>query len=137
MTNLARLEPMLVEFEKLNREHIVAMVHGDPLAPDLEFRRQARAGTEQIHTAVGHMIIEENKLLAQRQQSSQHAARVVTRVNIVACLVSVALIVTVFGALSRENVRRRASEEELQRSRDHLELRVQQRTRSLVRSEAE
>ena len=137
VANLARLKPMVEEFEEINRQHIILLGHSDPLAPDLEYRRKIKDSIDQLHIAVGRMIIEENTLLAQRQQSSARATSIVTRANIVAGLVSMALILAVFRALRRENERRRASELELQRSHEALEDRVRQRTMSLLQSEAE
>lgn len=135
--NLQHLEPLLANYEKLNREHIVQLSKGDPTAPDLQFRRALRDSMDGLHVTVGQMISEENTLLAQRQLSSNRATSIVTRGNIIAALVSMGLIVTVFIALQRENARRRASEVELHRSHVELEDRVRQRTMSLVASEAE
>ncbi len=134
---LHRLEPVVINYERLNRQHIANLATSDPLSPDLDFRRTIRDNVEQIHLLVQQMIAEENSLLNERQASSQHAAHVVTAVNVVAGLVSMALIVLVFSALRRENFRRRLSEAALQRSHEQLEDRVQQRTLSLFQSEAE
>ena len=135
--NLQRLEPLISNYEELNRKHIIQLSKSDPTAPDLEFRRGIRDSMDKLHVAVGGMISEENTLLAQRQLSSDRATRIVTRGNVIAALVSMGLIVTVFIALRRENARRRASEVELQCSHEELEHRVRQRTMSLVASEAE
>ena len=137
LATMDRLEPLLANYGEINREHIAALTKTDPLAPDLEFRRKIRDSMEFIHGTVAQMIDEENHLLMQRQESANRGARIVTRVNIVACLVSMALIVAVFVALNRENARRHSSEIQLQRSHEELEHRVQQRTMSLVRSETE
>jgi signal transduction histidine kinase len=134
---LDRLEPFVADYEKINRDHIAELTHGDPLAPDLGFRRKIRDRMDQIHATVRAMVQEENALLAQRQTSSTRASEIVTRVNVVAGLVSMALILAVFSALGRENARRRDYEIQLKRSHEELEDRVQQRTLSLVRSEAE
>jgi signal transduction histidine kinase len=134
---LDRLEGLLVDYEKINREHIDVLAKSNPLAPDLEFRRKIRDTMNLIRTTVGQMRDAENNLLTERQESSLRAERIVTRVNVIACLVSMALILAVFIALRRENARRRASEAELQRSHEELEHRVQQRTLSLVQSENE
>jgi signal transduction histidine kinase len=134
---LGRLEPLLADYEQVNREHIVALSRNNPLAPDLEFRRKIRDSMDQIHATVGQMVAAENDLLEQRQESSNRAARIVTRVNVVAALVSMGLIISVFSALRRENARRQVSEMELQRSHEELEHRVEQRTQSLVQSETE
>jgi signal transduction histidine kinase len=135
--NLASLEPSLAGYEQFNREHIEELAKGNPLAPDLEFRRKIRDSTAVIHALVGQMVSEENNLLAQRQKSSKRATRVVTYVNAIAGLVSMALLAAVFGALWRENARRRESEKELQLSHGELESRVRQRTQSLLQSESE
>lgn len=137
IATLDRLEPLLANYQNINREHITELSHGNPLAPDLEFRRNIRDSMDQIHGAVGKMVTEENNVLAQRQASSKRAARVVTAVTVFAACVSMGLTMAVFTALRRENARRFASEEALQRSHEELENRVDQRTRSLVRSEAE
>lgn len=132
-----RLESLLADYEKMNREHIAAMTEGNALAPDLEYRRKLKDNMDLLRNLIGQMRDAENKLLAERQKSSLRAERIVTRVNVIACLVSMALILAVFIALRRENARRRASELELQRSHEELEHRVQQRTLSLVQSENE
>lgn len=137
ITNLQRLEPLIANYEELNRKHIVELSKSDPTAPDLEFRRALRDSMEQLHAGVGQMVAEENTLLAQRQLSSDRATRIVTRGNLIAASVSMGLIVAVFIALRRENARRRASELELQLSHEELEDRVRQRTMSLVASETE
>jgi signal transduction histidine kinase len=134
---LAHLELLLADYEKINGDHILQLGKSDPLAPDLEFRRKIRDSMNGIRSAIGQMTSTENSLLAQRQEASRRTTRIVTRVNVIACLVSMGLIVAVFVALWRENARRRASEMELQRSHEQLELRVTQRTLSLVQSENE
>ena len=135
LTNLNRLEPVLANYETINRDHINELSHGNPLAPDLDFRRKLRDSMEEIKSNVADMTTEENNLLDQRKASSVLASRIVKRVNLAAALVSVGLIIAVFTALWRENTRRRASELALQRSHEELENRVQQRTHSLVQSE--
>jgi signal transduction histidine kinase len=132
-----RLEKHLVGYEKINRDHILELTKNNALAPDLEFRRQIRDSMNLIRATIGEMTGAENELLAQRQQSSQRAGRIVTRVNVIAGAVSMGLVLAVFVALRRENARRRASEAELHHSHEELEHRVQQRTLSLVRSEEE
>lgn len=134
---LERLQPLISDYEAINRQHVAGLSKGDPMAPDLDFRRKVRDNRDRIHFIAGQMIDEENSLLDERKAASEQAAAIVTRVNIVAGLVSMALIVAVFIALGRENVRRRISEGELQRSHEQLEQRVQQRTLSLVQSEIE
>lgn len=134
---LDRLEPLLANYQSINGEHIAALARGNPLARDLEFRRKIKDSTDQIKSAVGEMVTEENNLLKQRQASFKRATRVVTAAAVFATCVSMALIMAVFTALRRENARRCASEEALQRSHEELENRVEQRTLSLVRSEAE
>jgi signal transduction histidine kinase len=134
--NLDRLEPSLANYQKINHDHINELAHGNPLAPDLEFRRKIKDAIEELHNIVGDMTTEENNLLRGRQASSDRATHIVTCVNVVAAVVSMGLIIAVFTALRRENTRRRASELELQRSHEELENRVQQRTLSLVQSEA-
>ena len=137
MAALERLGPLLSSYEKINQEHIAALGKSDPLSPDLEFRRTIRDRVDLIHAAVGKMIADENNLLTQRQASSNRAGRIVMRVSGVACLVSMGLILATFIALRRENQRRRFSELQLQRSHEQLEQRVQERTVSLLQSEAE
>jgi signal transduction histidine kinase len=134
---LNHLEEFLADYEKINQEHIQELTKSNALAPDLEFRRRIRNSMDLIRTTIGRMTSTENGLLAQRQESSRRADRIVTRVNAVACLVSMGLIIAVFVALRRENTRRRASEMELHRSHEELEHRVQRRTLSLVQSENE
>lgn len=135
--SLERLEPLLAKQEKLSREHFAELSKGNVLAPDLDFRRAVRDNMDQIHAVAGEMIAEENNLLAERQNSSIRAATIVPWVNVAAGLVSMGLIIAVFIALLGENARRRASELELQRSHEQLQHRVEQRTVSLVQSEAE
>lgn len=137
LASLDQLEPLLANYEKLNRDHIAALIKGDPLAPDLDFRRTVMENMNKIHATGGVMHNEETTLLDQRKADSTRAATIVTRVNLVAAFVSVGLIIAVFTALRRENARRRASERELQRSHEQLEERVEQRTQSLVQSETE
>lgn len=137
LATLERLKPLIADYEEINRNHIAQLAKSDPLAPDLDFRRKVRDSMDHIHATASQMITEENNLLAQRQEASTRAATIVTRVNIVAGLVSMGLIIAVFIALRRENMRRRTSELELQRSHEELEHRVQQRTLSLVQSETE
>jgi signal transduction histidine kinase len=137
MAALNSLEISLANYEKINREHIQELTKNNALAPDLDFRRKIRDSMDVIHATIGKMTSAENTLLSQRQESSRHAARIVTRVNVIVCLVSMALILAVFIALWRENGRRRASEAELHHSHEELEHRVQQRTLSLVQSETE
>jgi signal transduction histidine kinase len=137
MEALDRLELSIADYEKINREHLADLIKSNPLSPDLEFRRKIRDTMDVIRVTIGQMRDDENHLLAQRQESSERAERIVTRVNVIACLVSMALIIAVFEALRREIVRRRASEMELHHSHEELEHRVQQRTLSLVQSENE
>lgn len=137
LVTLSRLKPLIVDYETINRDHIAYLSKSDPLAPDLDFRRKVRDSMDRIHATASRMITEENNLLTQRQLASSRAAVFVTEVNIFAVLVSMGLIIAVFIALRRENVRRRGSELELQRSHEELEHRVQQRTVSLVQSENE
>jgi signal transduction histidine kinase len=134
---LEGLESLLLNFEQINREHIAVLVRGNPLEPDLEFRRKIKDSMDAIHSSIGQMVGEQNQLLAQRQESSGRASRIVTRLNLVVCLVSMGLIIAVFSALWRENARRQASELALQRSHEELEERVRQRTLSLTQSEGE
>ncbi|HEX4263961.1 MAG TPA: CHASE3 domain-containing protein [Verrucomicrobiae bacterium] len=134
---LDRLEISITDYEKINQEHLAGLTKSNPLSPDLEFRRKIRDTMDVIRVTIGHMRDTENELLDQRQKSSERAGRIVTRVNVIACLVSMALIVAVFVALRREIVRRRVSELELHQSHEELEHRVQQRTLSLVQSENE
>jgi signal transduction histidine kinase len=135
---LDQLEPLLADYQLINRDHIAALVKGsDPLAPDLSFRRQIRDNMEAIRGLIGEMGGEENRLLAQRQASARRATRIVTGVNIVAAVVGTGLILAVFTALWRENARRRAYELELRCAQGELEERVRQRTCSLMQSEAE
>jgi CHASE3 domain sensor protein len=134
---LDHLELSIADYEKINQEHLADLIKSNPLSPDLEFRRKIRDTMNIIRVTIGQMRDAENYLLAQRQESSERAERIVTRVNVIACLVSMALIVAVFVALRREIARRRASEMELHHSHEELEHRVQQRTLSLVQSENE
>jgi signal transduction histidine kinase len=135
--SLDRLESLLAAHQELNRQHIAALQHGDPLAPELDFRRKLKDSLEAIRVVAGAMINEENLLLVQRRNVLEGTTRLVTSVNFASGLVSIGLLLLVFGALRRENLRRREIESDLQRSHDKLEDRVQERTRSLKRSEAE
>jgi signal transduction histidine kinase len=137
LSALDRLEPVIANYERVNQEHISALTKSNPLDPDLGFRRTIRDSMDQIRTIIGQLVNDENKLLEQRQITSRRAAKIVTRVNVVACVVSVGLIIAIFTALWREYARRRASEMELQRSHEKLEDRVRERTASLLQSESE
>lgn len=135
--DLERLEPLLANYQKMNHDHIAQLAKNDPLAPDLNYRRELRDQMDKIHVIVGQMISEENHLLSKRQEAANGATFTVTRVNFAAATVSMGLIVAVFIALGRENARRRASEWELQASHEDLEDRVRERTMSLIQSESE
>ena len=135
--SLDSLETLLINYEHINSQHIQALSQGNPLPPDLEFRRRIKESMDAIRSQIGRMVMGQNQLLGQRQESSIRAAHIVIRLNLVVCLVSMGLIIAVFGVLWRENARRRISEMELQRSHDELDERVRQRTRSLVESEVE
>lgn len=137
LASLNRLKPLIANYEVINRDHIAQLSQSDPLAPDLDFRRKVMDSMNKIHAVAAEMTAEENTLLTQRKAASESAAGIVTRVNVAAALVSMALIIAVFIALRRENTRRRVSETELQHSHEQLEHRVQQRTLSLLQSESE
>jgi PAS domain S-box-containing protein len=134
-TNLAGLEILLANHEIMSRQHIDELVHGDPLAPDLEFRRKVKESLDAIRTAVASMVAQENQLLILRRAELEHDGRLVALTNISSGVVSIALLISVFTALWRENSRRRVVEAELWESRKELENRVQERTLSLSRSE--
>jgi PAS domain S-box-containing protein len=134
-TNLASLKIILVNHEAMSRKHIDELVKGDPLAPDLEFRRRIKESLDRIHAAVDKMILEENRLLVVRRAELEHDGRLVTMTNISSGVVSIALLIGVFTALWRENARRRVVEAQLLESQKELENRVQERTLSLSRSE--
>lgn len=135
--NLDRLESLLIYHQELNHQHIVALQQNDPHVSELEFRLKLKDSLEAIRAAAGEMIAEENRLLLRQRNLLRSTTRLVTTVNVASGLVSTALLILVFGALRRENLRRRAIEADLQRSHDQLENRVLERTQSLQQSEAE
>jgi len=132
---LNKLKIILASHETMSREHIDEMEKGDPLAPDLEFRRKVKESQDAIHTAVDQMVNEETRLLELRRADLEHDSHLVALTNISSGVVSVALLVSVFSALWRENTRRRLAEEQLWETQAELENRVQERTMSLSRSE--
>jgi PAS domain S-box-containing protein len=132
---LAKLKTVLANHEVMSREHIDQMVKGDPLAPDLEFRRKVKDSQEVIRSSVDKMISEENHLLLSRRNVLDRDSRLVTLANFFSGTVSIGLLIGVFTALWRENSRRRVVENELWDSQAELENRVQERTLSLSRSE--
>ena len=132
---LDQLERLIAKHVAINQEHIAALVKGDPLTPDLPFRRAIKESLDNIHVAVGEMVTEENQLLAQRREVLRRYTRLVTLANITSGLVSAGLLLGVFSALWRENGQRRRVEAELQRSHEKLEEMVRQRTASLHMSE--
>jgi two-component system, LuxR family, sensor kinase FixL len=132
---LKSLEPLLANHEDLNRKHIAEIVKGNPLAPDLEFRRSVKQSLDSIRNVTDEMIKEENRLLVLRRAALASDTRLVTLVNISSGVLSVALLLAVFVALWRENSRRRVVEAELWASQEKLEERVRERTLSLSRSE--
>jgi len=134
-TNLASLKIVLANHEVMSRRHIEELLNGDPLAPDLEFRRKVKESLDMIHARVGKMITEENRLLVLRRAELEHDGRLVALTNISSGVVSIALLIAVFTALWRENTRRRLVEAELWESQKELENRVQERTLSLSQSE--
>jgi PAS domain S-box-containing protein len=134
---LADLEVWLARHEVMSRDHINEIVNGDPLAPDLEFRRKVKESQEVIHARVDEMIAEENRLLVLRRAALDRDSRLVTLANVFSGFVSVALLIGVFTALWRENCRRRIVEAELWNAQKDLENRVRERTLSLSQSEAQ
>ena len=134
-TNLMGLKILLATHEAMSRQHIDELLQDDPLAPDLEFRRKAKDSLDALRAAVAGMVTEENHLLIQRRARLERDGRLVALTNISSGVVSIALLITVFTALWRENARRRIVEAELWESRKELENRVQERTLSLSRSE--
>jgi PAS domain S-box-containing protein len=132
---LDRLEELIARHAEINRAHIEALVKNDPLTADLPFRRAVKESLEAIHAVVGEMMAEENRLLAERREALRHSSYLVTLANIASGLVSMGLLLGVFGALWLENARRRGVEAELQRSHEKLEELVRQRTTSLYLSE--
>jgi len=134
-TNLANLKVILANHEVMARQHIDELIKGDPLAPDLEFRRKVKENLDTIHAAVDRMIDEEKRLLVVRRDELERDGRLVTLTNISSGVVSAALLITVFTALWRENARRRVVEAQLLQSQNDLENRVQERTLSLSRSD--
>jgi PAS domain S-box-containing protein len=133
--NFTGLKILLAQHEAMNREHLEELVKNDPMAPDLEFRRKVKDSLEAIHVSVNTMVGEENRLLVGRRQALDRDSWLVAMANLFSGLVSIGLLVGVFTALWRENARRRVVEEELWRSQEELEDRVQERTSSLSRSE--
>jgi len=132
---LDQLESLMATHMEINRQHIEYLVKGDALTPDLPFRRTVRESLDRIHAIVGEMMMEENRLLAQRREALGHSSHLVILANITSGLVSVVLLLGVFSALWRENLRRRSVETELQESHEELEELVRQRTASLSLSE--
>ena len=134
-TNLTSLEGLLVQHERMSCEHLDDLIKGDPLAPDLEFRRKVKESQDGIHAGVDKMIREENRLLVLRRADLNHDSSLVALANIFSGLLSAGLLVGVFTALWRENARRRVAEAELWHSQEELENRVRERTLSLSQSE--
>lgn len=134
-TNLASLKIILASHQLMSEEHIEEMLKGDPLSPDLEFRRKVKESLDAIHSAVDKMVAEETRLLVLRRAQLEHDSTLVALTNISSGVVSIALLVSVFTALWRENTRRRLIEAQLRESQEELENRVQERTLSLSRSE--
>ena len=132
---LQRLEPLIAKHIEINRKQIEELVHGDPNAPDLIFRRELKQSMDSIRNAIDEMAGEENRLLTERRAALQRTTRIVQRVNVGSALASTVLILAAFAALWRENTRRRAVEAELRQSHEVLEDRVRQRTVSLSQSE--
>ena len=128
---LEQLEGLIARHEEINQEHIEALTKGNPLTPDLPFRRAVRESLDGLHAVVGEMMAEENRLLAERREALHHSSQLVILANITSGLVSAVLLLGVFSALWRENTRRRGVEAELQRSHEQLEELVRQRTASL------
>jgi PAS domain S-box-containing protein len=133
--NLNSLEGLLAQHERMSCEHLDELVKGDPLAPDLEFRRKVKESQDGIHAEVDKMVREENRLLVLRRAALNQDSTLVGLANIFSGLLSAGLLVGVFTALWRENARRRIVETELWHSQEELENRVQERTLSLSRSE--
>lgn len=134
-TNLADLKIVLAQHETMSREHLDELIKGDPNAPDLEFRRKVKESLEAIRIAVEKMVREETRLLELRRDELEHDSHLVALTNISSGVVSIALLVSVFSALWRENSRRRVVEEQLRETQEELEKRVKERTTSLGRSE--
>lgn len=133
--NLEILEPLLAKHQTISQKHIEELLKSDPLAPDLDFRREVKVSLETIHAAVNSMIAEENRLLVVRRAALDRDTRLVTLGNIFSGFLSIALLIGVFSALWRENARRRVVEAELVLAQEKLEDRVRERTLSLSRSE--
>jgi PAS domain S-box-containing protein len=132
---LNRLQPLLEQHERISRDHLESLLKGDPLAPDLPFRRAVKESVDNIRAITDAMIREEDRLLVERRAILQHDSRLVTLANLISGAVSAGLLIAVFTALWRENKRRRLIESELRVSQEALEDRVRERTVSLSRSE--
>jgi CHASE3 domain sensor protein len=119
--NLESLGYLVSKHEKMNREHLERLLKGNPLDPDLDFRREVKQSLDAIRNQTADMIESENRLLIVRRSALQRYARLVTMANIVSGFLSVGLLVAVFTALWRENARRRVVEAELWASQEELE----------------
>lgn len=134
-SNLASLKVILANHQSMSEQHIDEMLKGNPLSPDLEFRRKVKESLDALHTAVDKMVTEETGLLTLRRAQLEHDSTLVALTNISSGVVSIALLISVFSALWRENTRRRVVEQQLRESQEELEKRVQERTLSLGRTE--
>jgi PAS domain S-box-containing protein len=129
------LEPLLARHQKINLDHIAALLKSNPLDPDLAFRRMVMESLDSIRLDIYAMIGEENRLLVERRAKLEHDTSLVTLANIISGVLSVGLLAGVFVALWRENARRKVIEAKLWMAHEDLEKRVHERTLSLSRSE--
>ena len=131
-----QLEPLLMHYVKINREHLDLLVNGDPLAPDTVFRGQVQDSLDSIRLISNKMEAAEHAEENAQRSDLMRTVRDVTQLNLAGGVIGVGMIFVAVTALWGENSRRRAVEIALRLSHDELEKRVQERTASLRENQA-
>ena len=133
---LVQLKNQMAYHMRLNAEHLEALVKGNPLAPDTEFRERVEESLASINSLQRNLGGEENRQLNERRSNFMASVQGVILANMVGGVIAVAMIFGAVAALWRENRRRRTVESALRLSHAELENRVQQRTASLREQQA-
>jgi signal transduction histidine kinase len=129
------LAPLIQQRFALHGESIETQLkQGADPAAQLKLTEKGQEVMEGVRALINQMDAAEHELLRTRQAAAEVNLRNTRLIALIGSFASLAILVSVFSLLMRENRQRREAEQALKTTNEQLELRVRERTAELTRT---
>jgi len=129
------LEPIIAQLIEFNRQVIeIRKKQGYEAAVALVMTGRGEQLMEDIEKLISELIEEDTNLLKQRDESLRVVARTTKNIVVAGSLLAIAIVIISIVVIWRELTRRKQAEEALQKAHDELEIKVQECTAQLAKS---